>query len=200
MVTTNPAANTNASTRQSRRGAGVATGRAVRGAWMGAAHLVSSTARRVGPRPRDLDPALRRDGLGFTLIGLCRGGGGDQWWGLAGAFGQAEHAVIGQHHRSAGVHDLALRWSWSVSVSDCSGTPKRPRPDSRIGIGLAALTVAATGLVHLSQHLPTPAEGSARMRDAGGIIGVPRLQRPLRGRRHGYGAIALLLRWWAASA
>jgi S-DNA-T family DNA segregation ATPase FtsK/SpoIIIE len=70
--------------------------------------------------------------------------------------------------------------------------PQEAQANSRIGIGLAALTIAGTGLVHLSQHLPTPADGSSRMRDAGGIIGFL-ASSPLEAAVTGYGAIALLL-------
>ena len=39
--------------------------------------------------------------------------------------------------------------------------PQDARAGGRLGIGLAALTVSATGLVHLSQHLPAPTDGAA---------------------------------------
>src|SRR6478609_5234047 len=44
--------------------------RAVKGTWMGMAHVAGGAVRRVGHTARDLEPEHRRDGLGFLLIGL----------------------------------------------------------------------------------------------------------------------------------
>ena len=57
--------------------------RMVRGAWMGGAHLVGGTTRRIGQGARDLDPAHRRDGLAFTLLGLAIVVAAQEWWGLS---------------------------------------------------------------------------------------------------------------------
>src|SRR4051794_23063107 len=58
--------------------------RALAGIWMGAAHLVGGTARKVGSGARELDPAHRRDGLGLLLIGLSIVVAAREWWGLPG--------------------------------------------------------------------------------------------------------------------
>ena len=68
--------------------------RAVRGAWMGVAHMVGAGARRVGHSARDLDPELRRDGIGLALIGLAIVVAASEWWGLAGPVGRVVHAVV----------------------------------------------------------------------------------------------------------
>jgi S-DNA-T family DNA segregation ATPase FtsK/SpoIIIE len=156
---------------------------------MGAAHLVGGTARRVGHSARDLDPALRRDGVGFTLIGLAVVVAASEWWGLAGAFGRVEHAVVAG---TLGRVGLALPLVLVGLGVRLLRHPQTGQPNSRLGIGLAALTVSATGLVHLSQHLPDPSDGAARMRDAGGMIGFL-ASSPLEAAVTGYGAILLLL-------
>src|SRR3954471_16093454 len=68
--------------------------RAVRGLWMGTAHLAGGTARRIGHSARDLDPAHRRDGLGFTLLALAVVVAAREWWGMDGTFGDVVHAVV----------------------------------------------------------------------------------------------------------
>src|SRR3954452_24709055 len=68
--------------------------RAIAGVWMGTAHLVGGTARKVGSGARELDPAHRRDGLGLLLIGLAIVVAAREWWGLPGRVGDGVHAVV----------------------------------------------------------------------------------------------------------
>ncbi len=49
--------------------------------------------------------------------------------------------------------------------------PDLAQATNRVTIGLAALGVAATGMVHLASGLPAPADGADSVREAGGIIG-----------------------------
>src|SRR4029453_4417759 len=49
--------------------------------------------------------------------------------------------------------------------------PDRAQATNRVTIGLAALGVAATGLVHRARGLPGPGDGADRVWDAGGMIG-----------------------------
>src|SRR5690625_2613557 len=67
--------------------------RAVRAVWMGRAHLIGGTLRRMGSGARDLDPALRKDGIGFLLLGLAIVIAFREWFGLSGAAGDVIHAV-----------------------------------------------------------------------------------------------------------
>ncbi|MFL6098895.1 MAG: DNA translocase FtsK 4TM domain-containing protein, partial [Actinomycetales bacterium] len=163
--------------------------RAVRSAWMGLAHVAGASARRVGTSARDLDPALRRDGVGLTLIGLAVVVAAGEWWGLGGPVGQATQAVVNGTLGRVGLTVPLVLLGLGLRLLR---HPQESQANSRVGIGLVALTVGATGLVHLSQHLPTPADGSARMRDAGGMIGFL-ASSPLEAAVTGYGAIALLL-------
>ncbi len=142
--------------------------RAVAGLWMGAAHLVGGTARRVGTGARDLDPAHRRDGLGLLLIGLAVVVAAREWWGLSGAFGDGVQAVVaGTFGRVGLVLPLVLLGLGTRLLRH----PDRVQATNRVAIGLGATGVAATGLVHLARGLPTPANGADTMRDAGGVAG-----------------------------
>src|SRR5215211_4375071 len=53
------------------------------------AHAVGGAVRRIGPAVDDLDPALRRDGIGLFLLGSAIVVGAAVWWGLPGAVGHA---------------------------------------------------------------------------------------------------------------
>ncbi len=142
--------------------------RAVAGLWMGAAHLVGGTARKVGSGARDLDPAHRRDGLGLLLIGLAVVVAAREWWGLSGAFGDGVHAVVaGTFGRVGLVLPLVLLGLGARLLRH----PDLVQATNRVAIGLGATGVAATGLVHLARGLPTPAGGADTMRDAGGVVG-----------------------------
>src|SRR5581483_6142139 len=49
--------------------------------------------------------------------------------------------------------------------------PDRNAETGRITIGWTALVVGALGLVHIAHGTPSPGEGAAAMRAAGGLIG-----------------------------
>ncbi len=156
---------------------------------MGLAHLVGTSARRVGHSARDLDPALRRDGIGFSVLGLAVVVAAAEWWDLAGPVGRVVDAVVaGTLGRVALVLPLVLV-AFGVRLLR---HPQHSQANSRIGVGTAALTVSVTGLVHLSQHSPSPSDGAARMRGAGGMIGFL-ASSPLEAGVTGYGAILILL-------
>lgn len=142
--------------------------RAAKGLFMGTAHLVGGTARRIGSSTAELDPELRRDGLGFTLLALAIVVATVEWWGVQGTFGDVVHAVVaGTVGRVALVLPLVLL---------LFGLRLMRRPDlaaanGRMGIGTTALLVATAGLVHVATGIPAPPDGADRMREGGGIIG-----------------------------
>ncbi len=140
----------------------------VRGAWMGGAHLVGGTARRIGHGARDLDPAHRRDGIGLTLVGLALVVAAREWWGLPGSFGDAVHAVVAGTVGRVGLVVPLLLLFLGVRLLR---HPDLAQANGRIGVGLSAMTVAASGLSHLAAGLPSPPDGADDMRAAGGIIG-----------------------------
>jgi len=140
----------------------------VRGVWMGGAHLVGGTARKIGQGARDLDPAHRRDGVAFALLALAVVVAAREWWGLEGTFGDVVHAVVGGTFGRVGVAAPLLLLVGAVRLMR---HPERTQENSRVSIGLTALVVAACGLVHVAEDLPAPADGIAAVRDAGGVIG-----------------------------
>jgi S-DNA-T family DNA segregation ATPase FtsK/SpoIIIE len=142
--------------------------RALRGLWMGTAHLVGGAARRMGSGARELDPAHRRDGLGLFLIGVAIVVAAREWWRLPGPAGTVVHTVVaGTLGRVGLVLPLVLFGLGARLLRH----PDRVQATNRVGIGLTAMGVAATGLVHIAAHIPTPPDGSSRMESAGGIIG-----------------------------
>ena len=142
--------------------------RAARGVFMGTAHLVGGTARRIGTTTRDLDPELRRDGLGFTLVALAIVVAAVEWWGVEGAFGDVVHAVVAG---TLGRVGLALPLVLLFFGIRLMRHPDLAAANGRMGIGTSFLVVSAAGLVHLAAGMPAPPEGAVRMRAGGGIIG-----------------------------
>jgi len=142
--------------------------RAGRAVWMGTAHLFGGTARAIGDGARDLDPAHRRDGLGLFLIGLSIVVAAREWWRLPGMVGTGIHAVVAGTFGRVGLVLPLVLLGLGVRLLR---HPDRVRETNRVVVGLAAMGVAATGLVHLASGLPAPAAGAQKMQDAGGMIG-----------------------------
>nr|WP_311836106.1 DNA translocase FtsK [Cellulomonas fimi] len=135
---------------------------------MGGAHLVGGTARRIGRGARDLDPAHRRDGIAFTLLGLAVVVAAREWWGLEGTAGQVVHAVVAGTFGRVG---LALPLVLLALAIRLMRHPDRTQATSRVSIGMSAIALAASGLVHLAAGLPDPADGFVPVRAAGGVVG-----------------------------
>ena len=141
--------------------------RAVRGTWMGVAHVAGGTARRVGSSARDLEPELRRDGVGFTLIAAAIIVAAVEWWGIAGLFGDIVHTITAG---TFGLISLALPVVLLGLGAHILRTPKGHHATNRISIGLALLAFAVCGLTSIAKGLPDadPREG---LETAGGMIG-----------------------------
>lgn len=142
--------------------------RAAKGLFMGTAHLVGGTARRIGTSTSELDPELRRDGLGFTLLALAIVVATVEWWGVQGRFGDVVHAVVAG---TVGRVSLVLPLVLLLFGLRLMRRPDLAAANGRMGIGTTALLVATAGLVHVATGIPAPPDGAARMREGGGIIG-----------------------------
>lgn len=163
--------------------------RAVRGTWMGMAHVAGGAVRRVGTSARELEPEYRRDGLGFFLIGLSILVAAREWWAFEGALGDVVHAVVaGTFGRVAYAVPLALLFLGIRFLR----APQEGSANSRIGVGLGALAFAASGLAHVAAGIPTPPQGADGMRDGGGIIGFL-ASSPLEAAVSVYGTVPILL-------
>ena len=163
--------------------------RAVRGTWMGMAHVAGGAVRKVGHGARDLEPEHRRDGVGFLLLGLAIVVAAREWWALEGPVGDVIHAVVaGTFGRVAYAVPLVLLFLGIRLLR----APREDGANSRIGIGLGALAFAASGLSHVAAGIPTPPEGAEGMREGGGIIGFL-ASSPLEAAVSVYGTVPILL-------
>jgi DNA segregation ATPase FtsK/SpoIIIE, S-DNA-T family len=143
-------------------------GRLARGIWMICAHLVGVTFRAIGARARDLDPAHRRDGAGFAILGTALVVAGGVWWRLPGPIGAAIVAVVRGAVGSAGivVPLLLVALAWRILRH-----PDRVSASGRIVIGWSALSLGVLGLLHVAHGSPLPSLGDTAVRHAGGTIG-----------------------------
>ncbi|HEY8719830.1 DNA translocase FtsK [Pengzhenrongella sp.] len=142
--------------------------RAVRGVWMGFAHLIGGTARRIGRGARDLDPAHRRDGFAFTLLGLAVVVAAREWWNLSGTAGDVVHDVVAGTFGRVG---LALPLVLLGLAIRLMRHPDRTQDTSRVTIGVSAIGVAICALVQISAGLPDPFDDVRPVQDAGGVVG-----------------------------
>jgi DNA segregation ATPase FtsK/SpoIIIE, S-DNA-T family len=163
--------------------------RAVRGTWMGMAHVAGGAVRRVGSSARELEPEHRRDGLGFFLIGMAIVVAAREWWSFEGAVGDVIHAVVaGTFGRVGYAVPLALLFLGVRLLR----APQDDSATSRIGIGLGTLAFAAAGLAHVARGIPEPPDGADGMREGGGIIGFL-ASSPLDAAVSVYGTVPILL-------
>ncbi len=140
---------------------------ALGGIWMALAHTLGSAARGYGQHARDLDPAHRRDGLG--LVALCGAivSAAAIWWHLG---------LIGKPLTSL-LHGAFGSGAWTIPILlvllavRFLRHPDRNADTGRMVIGWTALLVGALGLVHIADGTPSPADGGAAMRAAGGVVG-----------------------------
>jgi S-DNA-T family DNA segregation ATPase FtsK/SpoIIIE len=132
------------------------------------AHVAGGAVRRIGSSARDLDPAHRRDGLGLLLVGLAIVVAAVEWWGLQGRLGHVVDAVVAG---TFGIVGLVVPILLLVIGLRVLRRPDRGADNGRVLVGLAAVLLATSGLVHVADGVPAPPDGSSRMRGAGGVIG-----------------------------
>ncbi len=141
--------------------------RALRGLWLGVAHLVGALARRIGSSARDLDPAHRRDGIGLLLVGLATVVAAVEWWELTGPVGAVVHAVVAGTTGRVGLVLPLVLLGLGIRILR---HPQDAEAGGRIGIGLGSLMLSVLGLVHIARGLPDPGKHDA-LREAGGYLG-----------------------------
>lgn len=139
-----------------------------RAIWMGIAHTVGGGARLIGRGARDLDPELRRDGLGLILIAFALVVAASEWFGLAGAVGNAAHfAIAGLLGVAAKVIPVIL----IVMAVRIMRHPSRTQEYGRETIGITAITIAVIALIHTGMGIPSPSAGVESLQGAGGVLG-----------------------------
>lgn len=143
-------------------------GRAVGRVWIGAAHLAGGAARGVGKGARELEPELRRDGLGLSLIAASIILIAATWFGVDGWFiswtSMLATSFFGALAWIAPLLLLALAWRF-LRHPDQNGAT------GRLAIGITAIIVSVLGLWHLAQGAATPSNGAEAMNSGGGTMG-----------------------------
>jgi DNA segregation ATPase FtsK/SpoIIIE, S-DNA-T family len=133
----------------------------------GLAHGLGRAVRRIGPAVEEVDPAVRRDGIGLFLLGSAIVVGAAVWWGLPGTVGQAiligVASTIGTLGYVAPI--LLVLMAWRTLRH-----PDRNGPLGRQMIGWGAIMLGLLGLINIARGLPRTNEPE-RLRSAGGIIG-----------------------------
>ena len=156
---------------------------------MGLAHATGAMARKVGDTGRDLEPEHRRDGVGLLLIALAVVVAAREWWGMPGAVGTVEHAVVAGTFGRVGYAVPLVLLAFGIRMLRA---PQEDAATSRAAVGTTALAFAACGLAHVAADIPTPPEGAQGMREAGGILGFL-ASSPLEAAVSVYGTVPLLL-------
>ncbi|GGD00966.1 DNA translocase FtsK [Tersicoccus solisilvae] len=142
--------------------------RAVRGAWLGIAHVAGNAVRAVGHRVEGLDPDDRRDGRALAFLLLAVLVAAVQWWSLSGWFARGVQAVAAGTFGSIA---LVLPFALLIIAVRLMRMPTATGANNRVTIGLAVLTVASCGVAHLALGAPTISAGVERLWAAGGMIG-----------------------------
>jgi DNA segregation ATPase FtsK/SpoIIIE, S-DNA-T family len=137
-------------------------------AWMVVAHAVGFGARALGKSSRELDPLHRRDGAGLAWLGVAIIIAATTWWNMGNFVGRAMTAAVRGTFGSAFwvVPILLALLAWRFLRH-----PDRNSDTGRVVIGWTALLIGALGLVHIANGTPSPSDGAASMRAAGGLIG-----------------------------
>lgn len=146
-----------------------ALGRGIRTVWLGTAHGAGSVARSFGHSARDLDPALRRDGVGLFLLGIGVVVAGAVWFQPpGGVMDLVRSATAGTVGKIAWIVPLVFAYLGWRMLRD----PERNGPAGRQVIGWTAVLVGVLGLVHIANGSPKPSLGDAgELQQAGGAIG-----------------------------
>ncbi|MBB4930246.1 S-DNA-T family DNA segregation ATPase FtsK/SpoIIIE [Lipingzhangella halophila] len=137
--------------------------------WKLLAHTVGGIARAVGRSARDLDPDLRRDGLGLVMLALGVLIAAAVWWDTSGPLPEITRTVVvGAFGTFSPVLPLVcVPFAWRLMR-----TPGNSETDvGRLLIGSSALVVGLLGLIHIGHGVPWPAEGQEEIQRAGGVIG-----------------------------
>ncbi|NHC44574.1 DNA translocase FtsK [Motilibacter aurantiacus] len=145
-----------------------ALGIALRGLWLGVAHVVGGSVRAFGRSARDLDPAHRRDGVGLAVVGLAIVTLAAAWFRVDGALGEAATWLVAG---AVGRADVLVPPLLLLLAYRLLRHPDREIVLGRAAVGWAALSAGSLGLLHIARGTPQPPDGVEAIRDAGGYGG-----------------------------
>jgi len=140
----------------------------VRAVYLFVARSIGSSVRLLGDGARDLDPAHRRDGLGFASVAAGLVVAVAVWFGAGGPVGSVVSAFVrGAIGSTAPIAPPVLALlAWRMLRHPAP--PERRGPSALGGIGIL---LGVVGLVHLAHGTPSPSDGAHVMRHAGGFVG-----------------------------
>ncbi|ALL77861.1 cell division protein FtsK [Pseudonocardia sp. EC080610-09] len=130
----------------------------------GVARTFRASGRAVG-RTRDIDPAHRRDGLGFGMLVLAVIAAAGLWWQAGGSVGYWFTFVVQAVMGVTGVLLPVILLGIGVVLVT---TPAHPEARPRIVAGSLLLALGVLGLVHLARGGPSEPDA---WRGAGGAVG-----------------------------
>jgi S-DNA-T family DNA segregation ATPase FtsK/SpoIIIE len=156
-------------------------GKAVGGSFKLVATGVGGVSRAAGSSARDLDPAHRRDSLGFVLlIGALLSAAG-AWWHAGSAGNTLADGVEGLFGRGAMVLPLVLLFAGIRVLRH----PVAPGAQGRLLVGWTTLSLGALGVLHVTR-------GELPRSEKGGVVGFL-LGDPLQMMLTGWIAVPVLL-------
>ena len=135
-------------------------------AWNSTARVTGRLVRGIGHGAKDIDPAVRRDGMALLMLALGIILGATFWFNLAGAVGHGIRIAITTLF-GLGSYVLPL-----ICLVGCVLVFRNARKSStpRLILGWTAIVLGFLGLLHIARGLPRPAD-MPTVRAAGGIIG-----------------------------
>ncbi|MCL2470640.1 MAG: DNA translocase FtsK [Propionibacteriaceae bacterium] len=141
-------------------------GRGITKVWNAAARGLGKLVRHIGHSARDIDPAVRRDGIGLLLLALTVIFAAAFWFSLPGWVGHGIRYLITTIF-GLGAYAIPL-----VMLASCVVVLRNRRKSAaaRLLLGWIAVGLGVLGLVHIAAGLPRPANMTA-VRGAGGIVG-----------------------------
>ena len=134
--------------------------------WNALARALGRVVRSIGRSARDIDPDVRRDGLGLFLLAVGIVLGAAFWFQLPGTFGRWVRVGITTCF-GVGAYTVPLI---ALLSSLLVFRNRRPTGGGRMALGWVGVSLSFLGLLHISRGLPKP-EDMAAVRAAGGLIG-----------------------------
>jgi S-DNA-T family DNA segregation ATPase FtsK/SpoIIIE len=148
--------------------AGVALARLVVGVWLGLAHLVGGIVRRLGSGTEEVDPEVRRDGVGLLVLGVAVIVAASVWWQMPNRVGEVVRSIVSG---SVGTLSWAMPLLLLVVAWRTLRHPDRDGPGGRQLIGWLSVLGGSLGLIHIRHGIPRPTNGVESLEPAGGAIG-----------------------------